>query len=537
MSLAALLVVIVTGLVTYLTRWTAWTPELIDPGRAAVDREGANAQGLPAPGPDPANAVVVSNAQEVVRRTTPGTGLAGVVLDDLGAPIPHVLVYLRQVHSRMGGADMSCTDAAGRFAFAKAHDVVCVSVENELAPPQEVTITSGQPGFVELRAVAPCLVLEGFVRASSGPAPRRIVFVRDVAGSDQSTLSEATDDAGYYRHVLPAGSYALSVSAVPVGAGGGATPLGRAQPFPMGTITLTPSIRTLRKDLFLPTAEIRALVRDAAGRPVANAHVRASAASIERWCSAVTDDAGVAVLTELMPANWVVAMASLDFAAVPDREIEILGSGSYGVEFAVARAGDLRVVLDDGGGQVTAESQSDVFGEWLRADPAWVLRPKFGSFPAPVAGIHTATVVAFTRLLPGPYELSSADRTGAAGTEFGAVEPFVHPHLDVRAGVTTTITVKVVRRPLLRVLVRDAAGTVWPLPFTLHGATGLVVVRGDFDAGYGEAFVPPGEYRVVVAAPGGPIEERVTVGDRHVTHVVVVPGTAPPGLPFPRKAK
>ncbi len=519
---------VVALLLSGLGLWFAFARQpVVAPAASAMERSLAS----PAVGADAAAATAADVEPTVTRSVAPAVGLSGVVLDDLGAPIDHVIVYLRQIGSVIAGADMCCTDGEGHFAFPKAHDTVSVSVENGLVPPQEVVLAPGERNFVELRATLPCIELVGTVWCGDVAVRGRLVGLRDTTTPERLAAAEGTDDEGRYRHVLPVGTYSVEVAGPP-----GATDSAAAgMPFAMGTIALGDRVRRVQHDLRVPCAEIRVTVVDARDRsPVANLVVKAFGEGIGRPQVLPTDENGVVVFRELPAAVWRVSLVSNQYALVEDQLIEVLGSGRHVANFFVGAAGSVRVVLRNRVATLATPGTpavDELIMErlFVGQDPECVLHREnavvhkgVGVWEGPPGGRG----LVFAGVAPGRYELRCEDRFGVGTLRFQPVEPFVRGEIDVHAGATTTIEVEVTRRPHLQVVVADEKGKHWPLEVELVAARGSMKLWAGF--GSGAAFLPAGEYRLLVEAPTGKVEDKITMADANMTHVLRVPGEAPP---------
>ena len=491
-------------------------------------------------------------------------GVHGVVVDDLGEPIVKVLVYLRQHGARESGAVMCCTDAAGRFAFPKARDTITLTVENDLVPPLEVLLPAGERPFLELRASLPVVELTGTLRSARGPVPDRWVQVKADGRDERAWTMASTHADGSYRHLLPVGRYDLAVAAPTFALDRQDAVLKptnqQTSRLPMSLIVLDGRVRRVRHDLWLPSATVEVSVREALARtPVAGAPVRvfAQRGTDELWQRGTTDAQGKVVFDELPPATWSVALDAQDFAATASQVVVLTGSGTerHEVAFEVVRAGGVLVSFGK-------------LGEVPGGDFLHVANVPFGRIELPatfaledqlggrIEGQHLfddaplAAGLVFARVPVGRHVLRCEDRREPAGVLYAAMNPFVRDAVDVRAGDATTVSVEVERRPILQVVVRDTDGAFWPLPVQVvgpHGAVVLLPVRvAQFMGGTEQAaphqvlrasganhltFAPAGDYRVIVAAPSGPVEQRVTIAASDVVHTITVPGKAPADEP------
>ncbi|MGB3966078.1 MAG: carboxypeptidase-like regulatory domain-containing protein [Planctomycetota bacterium] len=520
--LAPFAIAVVVAVALGVSAWCWWSSvPLAPPALAAGEAAGAGlAAAASGATPTPLPAPVA--ATDLPRQVDEGVGLSGVVLDDLGAPLDRILVYLRQGDAKWGGVESCCSDARGRFRFPRAHGTVALTVEDGLVPGRELVLARGEPTFVELRAEQPCIALEGTVRRGAEPVADRFVFVRDASALDRRFGSESTDAEGRYRHLLHPGTYTIAVGADASSATGKQRDAGPS--YPMGAVAIDASVRRVQRDFVLPCNGIEVRVRDAAShRPVAGVVIQVRTADGRSRHSGSSDDGGEVTFRELPPAIWHVSMESQQHAALADRIVEVAPDRTRAVEFAVTRAGAVRV-----GVRGLARAGDDPFAP-LPQSPRIALHPTAGG---PALGVFDAIQgeLGFARVAPGRYELRADDLSGPQGWQYAPVAPFVAGPIDVVAGETTRFEVEAKRRASLYLAVRDSAGVPWPLHLTVTGPDGLVEVTPSWQGSV--ACVPPGDYRIAVEAPSGRIEERVAVADRDVGHVVVVPGSAPPREPF-----
>ena len=457
------------------------------------------------------------------RQQAPELGLAGVVVDDLGAPLARVMVSLHQVGSVVRGADLCNADHYGRFAFPKARGTVRVSIENDLVAPHEVTIADGERRFVELRATEPCIQLEGTVWSGPNPVRDRLVTVRAAEDPLRLVAAEGTNDDGYYSQALRPGRYVLEVGGIAL-QGASVAP-----PYALGILELTAARRRVRRDIVLPLAEIRVTVHHAADHaPARGVRVRAVATTQTLERCVTSDQDGKAVFAELPAATWRVQVESDHHAAQQEQEVVILGTGgeTRAVSLLLIPAGTVSVVFDR-----AAQREAAAFGLIDPLAPnevgAFVLHLQVGGRllgrAAPTASLrHT---MQFGPVPVGRHTLRCEDRMDPDGIVYAPVQPFVREGIEVRAGGTTRVTVACMPRTVLALSIVDRVGDPWPLGFSVVGAGGAVKFANRSGLG-GAAFVPPGVYKVSVLGP--PVFElQVEVTNQEVWHTVQVPGLAP----------
>lgn len=559
----ALLLLLVVGSVVLLARGDGQPPPPssstsadADPGEPAAVRRAAAA------GDAPGEATAAENngaTGEIVPSTPSRTaatepGLSGIVLDDLGAPIPNLVVYMRLADSRLAGAEMACTDDDGYFVFRQAVGRCVLTVENDLLASRELTMALGEWRFVELRATAPCLVVEGFVRQGDGPVAERTVRVK--GGPLRGVAVEFSDSSGHYRHVLPSGRYELSVASEAAPADATIVDDSPSAPdrrpasarFATHVLTLNAFTRYVRHDFELPSAALRVTVVHAVDRrPVPNVIVRAAAGPLGR--NAKTDAAGVAEMAEMASGTWRVWAATSPQTSAVAQEVEIDAAARAPrlVTLLVEPAGVVVLKPRMAGGATAAECRMRVFGDvvlpmpgpmpslGLASQPHAVrLHLAGGGVMSPADWVEAsawmepnAESLVFVSVPPGQHELRCEDRLGeGGGCTYAACEPF-RQVVEVTAGATRTVDVTMPRRPWLEVLVVGTDARLVKVPFQIVGARGPLAVDQIFgNAGMRSGPVLPGDYRIVVEAPTGRVEETVTVGNRDVQHIVRLPSPA-----------
>ena len=558
----ALLLLLVAGSVVLVLARGDGQPPLSPPTSAPLGlgkpaAAGHAAAAGDAPGdtaPAGGNTATSEPAPSTPVRTAPTEpGLSGIVLDDLGAPIPNIVVYLRLVDSRLAGAEMACTDDDGCFLFRQAVGRCVLTVENDLMAPRELTMALGEWRFVELRATAPCLVVEGFVRQGDGPVAGRTVRVE--GGPLRGVAVEFSDPNGHYRHVLPSGRYELSVAseASPADArlveGSPTGPVRRpaSTRFASHGLTLNAFTRHVRHDFELPSAALRVTVVHAGDRrPVPNVIVRATTGELGRY--ARTDAAGVAEMAEMASGLWRVWVVTTPqtSAAPATIEIDAAARAPRMVTLLVEPAGVVVLKPRAVGGATAAEGAMRVFGEMLLPMPGPILSGGLASQPR-VVELHlagggvmspmdpveasawmesTTDSLVFVSVPPGRHELRCEDRLGEGGCTYAAYEPF-RQVVEVTAGATRTVDVTVPRRPWLEVVVAGADARIVKIPIQIVGARGPLAADAFLDRlGVRSGPVVPGDYRIVVEAPTGRVEATVTVGSRDVQHIVRLPSPA-----------
>lgn len=278
---------------------------------------------------------------------TPTHRVAGVVLDEMGSPVPGATVeftphaYAQDALVPRHWRVVAESDASGRFDARVDH--VWISLRVTAAEfPRAVVDGIEADDFIEIVLRSPGFVI-GTVMTRAGPAPSG-TFVHFRRTGDGARLGrvEVAENATYRSPPLPR---------IPVGV----TVVAPGHPV-TGTVASLEHAREATRDFMLPAGCVaRGLVRDAtSGEPVANADVRVEA---QERSSTSTDAAGRFVLPGLDTAVLLIFSADAPGYARAHQSVDPQGADEVDlvIELSPGVTIDGRVEWRDGTPAVGAE--------------------------------------------------------------------------------------------------------------------------------------------------------------------------------------
>lgn len=479
---------------------------------AAADPVAAAAAG---PGPDRAAAVPVSRIEAPA-----GTArLRGRAVAADGSPLAHWSVHLDWPPAaapagalRLPGTGRRAerasrhvsTDATGAFAFddlAAGQYGVCLG-----HVPQGREVVDLLPGQVlELTLRCPLVVLTVRVVRAGEVVSGCIVRGRGAGGE---LAAGHDDDHGQITWAVPPGTYRFEVG-LPRGQWVGDDLPARST----HEVEVGADRARLVRDFVVFGTDVAFVVHEANGMPAPSftARIEGRLADGAPAAFATGGTRGLAVVSMLPPGTWRASVVSPAFTPTIVRDLATTAAEARAdLEFVVERAGTLQVEVcaGDRALAVVAE-QMPLLAAGAHLLPCQYLTASEGRWGAAKLGYRSVPFGSWTLVLD--------DRQTADEVVFLPFDPLPAVAVAVVEGVTNRVRLQVVPRALLDVRGCDRVGREdFTACVSVFAGPRRVRSRPEAQAQRWSAFVPPGEYRVVVDRNGDVREQYVQVARRDV---------------------
>lgn len=522
--LVVLLVVVAVAFVGW--SWSAHTrvPAPSDRGRV-VDAVGGALSSDVAAAPA---AVDAPSSDEPERTSEAGSAsIAGVLLDSAGQPLVGWRILLRPKGSRPVGDVAPAgveTGENGQFQFrdldagayelrldrAFDQDLLLRRLSRSRDPALSVLeLAAGEARQVEVRLPPDCAAVSGFVTKRGKAAAGCVVHV--TIAPDQQRFVHV-DGQGTYRCVLPAGRHRVDVRAERGSSGF------KRQAGPLvwceRELVVPAAAGTVRWDIDLAVTVLELVVVEGASVGDYLHFQIAGHSDVDRdFHTFEVDTANCRAEVEVPPGKWTIGVLGRGLVAQAPHVVEVpAGLPHLRLEFTVVPAGIVRMAFEQPGGRpFYLPTNSPSMLALLPEIVAGPNRLPCRMIPAPEGPLTGAALPGYENVPIGPATLQAQDRVQDGALVHLPFDPIESVAIEVAPG-RRDVVVPVQPRAFVTLIACGRGGG--------EDSRGRIkVFRGDTlvqpacspQQARWQAFLPPGEYRVVIDRENGPTEDRLFV--------------------------